>query len=210
MLLRDMLDLAILGLLHDRELHGYELKKQLAELLGARGATSFGSLYPALARLEKAGQVKAVTALELPDPDRPVPSSGSLAGELAAFRARRAASSRRTTGRGRGRKVYGITEQGRAQLVALLTDPAPLDDRTFALKVALCRHLPSADRLALFERRRAELAARTAAPDAGRDGLLDRYLRSLRERDARSLSHDLAWLDELIQAERTALQEEAT
>ena len=32
-----MIDLAILGLLTEQDLHGYELKKQLAELLPGRG-----------------------------------------------------------------------------------------------------------------------------------------------------------------------------
>ncbi len=50
-----MIDLAILGLLDEQDLHGYQLKKQLAELIGSRSGMSFGSLYPALARLEKAG-----------------------------------------------------------------------------------------------------------------------------------------------------------
>ena len=47
-----MLELAILGLLKEQELHGYELKKRLAETLGVGSGVSFGSLYPALARLE--------------------------------------------------------------------------------------------------------------------------------------------------------------
>src|ERR1700704_873997 len=82
-----MIDLAILGLLKEQDLHGYELRKRLADLPGARPAVvSFGSLYPALARLERSGLVKAVEANTRTD--RPVPSSGSLAGELAAFRAR--------------------------------------------------------------------------------------------------------------------------
>ncbi|OWY59486.1 PadR family transcriptional regulator, partial [cyanobacterium TDX16] len=45
-----MIELAILGLLTDQDLHGYELKKRLSELLGVRSGVSFGSLYPALAR----------------------------------------------------------------------------------------------------------------------------------------------------------------
>ncbi|MBV9661123.1 MAG: helix-turn-helix transcriptional regulator [Acidimicrobiales bacterium] len=55
-----MLELAILGLLKEQELHGYELKKRLAEELGFASGVSFGSLYPALARLEAAGAVGAV------------------------------------------------------------------------------------------------------------------------------------------------------
>jgi DNA-binding PadR family transcriptional regulator len=202
-----MLDLAILGLLRDDDLHGYELRKQLAELLGARGAMSFGSLYPALARLEKGGLVKAVTAHgsgrhgNAPF-GRAVPSSGSLKGELAAFRARRAIAAPG----GRSRKVYGITEQGEQHLLSLLAEPGA-DDRTFAVQVAFCRHLPADRRLALFEARRTELAARLqaqarAAPPAS---TFDRYLRSLRDRDDRHVRNDLAWLDELISSER-ALQ----
>jgi DNA-binding PadR family transcriptional regulator len=58
---RQVIDLAILGLLKEQDLHGYELRKRLAELPGARsGVVSFGSLYPALARLERLGLVKAV------------------------------------------------------------------------------------------------------------------------------------------------------
>src|SRR5207244_8497160 len=144
-----MIELAILGLLKEQDLHGYELRKRLGELPGGRSAISFGSLYPALARLERGGFVKAVEANTRTH--RPLPSSGSLAGELAAFRARHLPS----TG-GRSKKVYGITPAGEAHLVSLLTDPQPEDDRTFALKVAVCRHLTTAQRLERFDRRRSE------------------------------------------------------
>ena len=194
-----MLDLAILGLLRDGDRHGYELRKQLGELFGARGAMSFGSLYPALARLERQGLVKAVEARTKPAP--PVPSSGSLAGELAAFRARRSLS----PSSGRSKKVYGITDAGEAHLHQLLRQPAA-DDRTFAVQVAFCRHLDPAERLELFEVRRAELALRAVGDRPSKS--LDRYLRSLRDRDSLSLSHDLAWLDELIAVERASLQQE--
>lgn len=46
-----MLELAILGLLKDGPLHGYELKQRLASFGFWR--VSFGSLYPALRRLER-------------------------------------------------------------------------------------------------------------------------------------------------------------
>jgi DNA-binding PadR family transcriptional regulator len=198
-----MIDLAILGLLKGQDLHGYELRKRLGDLPGARSAVvSFGSLYPALNRLERAGLVKAVEANT--DTDRPVPSSGSLAGELAAFRARRLSSSS-----GRSKKVYGITPRGEAHLVDLLTDPQPTDDRTFAMKVAFCRYLTPEQRLEMFERRRAEVAARIAERRRGAERSLDRYLRTLRERDDASLSTDLAWLDRLIAEEHGAAMEES-
>jgi DNA-binding PadR family transcriptional regulator len=199
-----MIDLAILGLLKEQELHGYELRKRLGDLPGARSAVvSFGSLYPALARLERGGLVKAVEA-NVVAPS--APSTGSLAGELAAFRSRRAATARA----GRSKKVYGITTRGEAALIELLTDPAPTDERTFALKVAFCRHLDPAERLELFERRRAELVQRAASTARRREPerLFDRYTRSLSERDDQTLHNDLAWIERLIADERAATPEE--
>ncbi len=55
-----MLDFAILGLLHDRPRHGYELKRALGDL--GFWQVSFGSLYPALRRLEKQGFIEATKA----------------------------------------------------------------------------------------------------------------------------------------------------
>ena len=52
-----MLELAILGLLEDQELHGYEIRKRLRDELGLFSNISFGSLYPALSRLERGGAV---------------------------------------------------------------------------------------------------------------------------------------------------------
>ena len=53
-----MIDLAILGLLRKRPRHGYELKARLLELGFAK--VSFGTLYPALRRLEKRGLIEPV------------------------------------------------------------------------------------------------------------------------------------------------------
>ncbi len=199
-----MIDLAILGLLKEQEMHGYELRKRVAELLGpGRSALSFGSLYPALTRLEKAGVVKAVEAGTRVAPA--APSSGSLAGELAALRSRRDRPARAKRS-GRSRKVYGLTDRGAAQLVELLTDPHNGDDRTFSVRVALCRFLTPPQRLELFQRRRDELAGRLAEDrprSGGREpGRRDRYLRALRERDTQTTSNEIAWLDRLMADER--------
>jgi DNA-binding PadR family transcriptional regulator len=198
-----MIDLAILGLLTEQELHGYELKKRLGELLSSRASISFGSLYPALARLEAQGCVKAVEQhTKVPN----APMSGSLAGELAAFRTRVRESG--LVKGGRGKKVYGITETGRERLVELLADPDVSDDREFTLRVAFAAHLPDAERLELFERRRTELLGRRddlrrRSSEPRRTTRSHTYLGALLERDAENLAHDLAWLDRLIDAERT-------
>ena len=54
------LELAVLGLLHDSPLHGYELRKRLNLLLGWTRLLSYGSLYPALKRMLRAGLVTEV------------------------------------------------------------------------------------------------------------------------------------------------------
>jgi DNA-binding PadR family transcriptional regulator len=207
-----MIELAILGLLDDDDLHGYELRKRLTDLLGMHLAISFGSLYPALGRLERAGCVKAVTTRA--SGDLPIaPMSGSLTGELAAFKRQRqsrgetgetGATGPARAGGGRARKVYGITDTGRERLQALLVDPDFSDDRTFAVRVAFCHHLTPSQRLDLFAGRRAELVRRrdqrrTAARSPER---VNDYLRSLLERDIDSITADLAWLDGLIDLER--------
>ena len=198
-----MIDLGLLGLLSEQDLHGYELKKQLGELLGSWSTLSFGSLYPALGRLERGELVQAVDADAVIE--APSPMTGALSGELAAFRNRLSPKTAKVRGAGRrGKKVYRITDLGRSHLVELLRAPGPDDERSFALRVAFCRHLDVAERVALFERRKAELAALLVERRRPIGRRTDLYLRSLRERDSRTLALDLEWLDDLIVATRAA------
>lgn len=59
-----MLELAVLGLLKERAMHGYELRKQMISRLGFFWTVSFGSLYPTLRKMEKRGVVEKVRAAE--------------------------------------------------------------------------------------------------------------------------------------------------
>jgi DNA-binding PadR family transcriptional regulator len=202
-----MLELAILGVLKEQELHGYELKKRLTDALGAFSSVSFGSLYPALARLEAAGAVRVVhDAPPAPPPPAVVPMTGSIAGEAAAFRARRSAP--RSAGRpSRTRKVYAITERGEALFEELLvTDStSPDDDRAFNLKLAFCRYLPHERRLGLFEQRRALLVDRLAkarSKSRTRKERMDLYTQSLVDHGTEATERDISWLDSLIALER--------
>ena len=211
-----MLELAVLGLLKEQQLHGYELKKRLTEALGAFSSVSFGSLYPALNRLETAGAVRAVVTPDggdgrLAGPPRPtVPMTGSIAGEAAAFRARRAAAAtRRSEPRSaRTRKVYAITDRGQEMFDELLeAETAGDDDRAFNLKLAFCRFLPPDRRLRLLERRRAQLEdrlARTRTSMRSRRDRMDRYTQSLMDHGAEAAERDISWLDRLIAVERQA------
>lgn len=201
-----MLDLAILGLLEERgALHGYEIRRQLREGLGLLANVSFGSLYPAIARLEAAGAVEAIEAPASAEPAfEPVPPTGSLSGELAVLRARRR-STRRPRGR-RSRKVYRITEAGRELFTELLAGPSAGDDpRSFGLRLAFAGHLPRPARLTLLQRRRTQLAERLAElRSAGAGRTLDPYARSVVEHTADALEHDIRWLDHLVEAEEQA------
>ncbi len=201
-----MLELAILGLLKEQELHGYELKKRLVDTLGYVSGVSFGSLYPALSRLETAGAVKAV---ESRDPTAsPVPHTGSLGGELAAFRARKAGSTRGS----RNRKVYGITERGERLFEELLAAEISSsdDERMFNLRLAFARYLPPDLRLGMLERRRAHLVQRMIQLRSRVLAARDTYARSLVEHDQEAAQHDLTWIERLIASERAGHRPDGT
>ena len=106
-----MLELAVLGLLKEQPLHGYELKKRLGDTLGFLWGVSYGSLYPALRRLEKAEAIESVSAATAPAAP-PVPT-GSITGDVAAARLRTMAD-RLTAGSRRTRKAYRLTDRGDA------------------------------------------------------------------------------------------------
>jgi DNA-binding PadR family transcriptional regulator len=195
-----MLDMAILGLLEERDLHGYEIRRLLRDHLGILANVSFGSIYPALSRLERSG---AVVAAEAPAPtkgDAPVatPATGSLGGELAMLRARRHSPARSR----RGKKVYRITDKGRMLFAELLAEGGSVDDaRSFGLRLAFARHLAPQARLALLERRRALLVQRLAEAETTNPDL-DVYARSVVQHTADSVAQDISWLDQLIASER--------
>ena len=199
-----MLDMAILGLLEERDLHGYEIRRQLRDHLGILANVSFGSIYPALTRLEKAGAVMATEASAArsangtPSAAPQAPPTGSLSGELAVLRARRHS----TTHSRRGKKVYRITEKGQQLFVELLAEGGSLDDaRSFGLRLAFARHLAPQARLSLLERRRAHLVQRLAEAEDPKIEL-DVYARSVVEHTADSVAQDISWLDRLIAGER--------
>jgi DNA-binding PadR family transcriptional regulator len=192
--------MAILGLLEERDLHGYEIRRQLRDNLGILANVSFGSIYPALTRLEKSAAVMATEGQALPQSraTSTAPPTGSLSGELAVMRARRHSP----THSRRGKKVYRITEKGRLLFTELLAEGGSIDDaRSFGLRVAFARHLAPQARLALLERRRAMLVQRLAEAE-GPNPDLDVYARSVVQHNADSVAQDISWLDHLIASER--------
>jgi DNA-binding PadR family transcriptional regulator len=200
-----VIELAVLGLLRENPRHGYDLKQRCSEILGPLWGVSFGSLYPALKRLERGGAIEIVEAIDDDGlaPVAPLPATGSLSGDLAAARRRR----RPLTGR-RNRKAYRITEHGVETLHTLLVtdDDSAADDRTFSLKLAFCRYIDPAERLSLLEARRAHLTSRLSRARRGTTTARtnDRYTRSLLDYRSRATEHEVAWIEELITEERSA------
>jgi DNA-binding PadR family transcriptional regulator len=173
-----VLDFAVLGLLNESPMHGYELRKRLSALLGAFRAFSYGSLYPTLRRLAEAGWISE---------EPPLDAAGS--------RARR------------GKRVYRITAEGKEHLAELLAEVGPdaFDEEGFGTRLAFFAHTRSDVRLQILEGRRRRVeeqrdGLRSALARAGER--LDRYTRELQEHGLESVDREVRWLTELIESER--------
>jgi DNA-binding PadR family transcriptional regulator len=181
----DVLELAVLGLLRESPLHGYELRKRLNSLLGSFRAFSYGSLYPCLKSLVSAGLI-----IE----DGP---AGEEAGTAAA--AARAGK--------RSRIVYRLTAEGKEHLQELLAEsgPAAWEDEGFGVRFAFFGRTDAATRLRILEGRRSRLEERV---ETFRSALsrtkerLDTYTLELQQHGLESVEREVRWLSELIDDER--------
>jgi DNA-binding PadR family transcriptional regulator len=181
-----MLDLAILGLLQESPMHGYELRKQLATKLGPiRAAISYGSLYPTLRRLQADGLITEGS-----------PTEPRQATEVPPLTTRRA------------RVVYKITAEGKERFQDLLaqTGPDTYDDAGFGVHFAFFSRTDRATRLRILEGRRRKVEERreglrvTLARAAER---LDAYTLELQRHGLDACEREVRWLEELIATERS-------
>ena len=132
-----MLDLAILGLLEERELHGYEIRRRVREQLGCSPTSPLVVVpRPQSTRSRRARSPRPSCPCRAWRPA--APPTGSLSGELAVLRARRRTATR---GGRRARKVYTITDEGRRLFAELLAGGGVDDARSFGLRLAFARHL---------------------------------------------------------------------
>lgn len=172
-----MLELAILGLLKQQPMHGYQLSRELGGSLGGFWRVSYGSLYPTIRRLERDGLVA------------PVPG-GSIGG-------------RRKTVFG----ITEQGERAFLELLQETPNDSSTEDTRFRVRLAFFRYLPPETRIRLLERRRAYLIERLSTIDDSlrttREGA-DDYTLSLMEHGRSATRSDIEWLDGLIQNERTA------
>jgi DNA-binding PadR family transcriptional regulator len=190
------LELAVLGLLKEGPMHGYELRKRLTFTLGPLYAVSYGSLYPCLKRLRKAGLVTEGDV-------ETKPKRRTRKIEKAE------AKPARTTVR-RAKKVYKISAEGESLFFEQLELGAIYDTDRFQTRFAFFRYLPSDERVRLLEHRKAYLEEKLAefkeTLRATRERI-DNYSRSLIDHGVEATEQDIVWLAGLIDQERAAAGE---
>jgi DNA-binding PadR family transcriptional regulator len=175
-----VIEFAVLGLLHEAPMHGYELRKRLTGLLGAFRAFSYGSLYPTLRRMQREGLIAE--------------EDGGLA----------------TRGAGwgkRARRVYKITAEGKERFAELIADAGPqtFDDDGFGVHLAFFSRTPAEVRMRILEGRRRRVeerreGLRSTLARAGEQ--IDRYTRELHRMGLETSEREVRWLNELIAHEQ--------
>ena len=178
----ELLEFAVLGLLHESPMHGYELRKRLNTALGAFRALSYGSLYPCLRDLLGKGWI--------------FEASGGGSDVLSGSR--------------RARIVYELTADGkeRFQDMAESAGPTSWDDEEFDVHFAFFARTKSEVRLRILEGRRSRLEERLAnirTASARNRERMDLYTAALQRHGEESAEREVRWLEELISAERRGI-----
>lgn len=174
-----MLKLAVLGLLLEAPMHGYEIRKRLTEMLGPFRAFSYGSLYPALRRLQDSGCI--------------------VEDEAAGPGKRRARRVYRITETGADRFGELVTDTG----------PQSFTDDGFGVHLAFFNATPATARLRILEGRRRQVEERREElrRALGTRVGAEHYTRQLHELGLETTEREVRWLNELIAAESRSDEE---
>ena len=172
----DVLEFAVLGLLHETPMHGYELRKRLNATLGALRAFSYGSLYPCLKGLVARGLITEQA-------------------EEPGATGKRSRIVYQLTAEGKEHFADLLDESG----------PSSWDDEGFGVHFAFFGRTDAATRLRILEGRRSRLEERTAgfrsALVRSRERV-DSYTLALHQHGLESVEREVRWLSELIDDER--------
>jgi DNA-binding PadR family transcriptional regulator len=195
------LELAVLGLLHETPLHGYELRKRLNSLLGTFRAWGYGSLYPCLKDLLAQGLIAEEPPADADDGQALHPAQ-ARPGQAR----QRPGQARPRSGR-RSKIVYRLTADGKERLQDLLAEagPAAWDDDGFGVHFAFFGQTRADIRLRILEGRRTRLEERldgVRAAMARTRERLDSYTLELHRHGLESVEREVRWLNELIASER--------
>jgi DNA-binding PadR family transcriptional regulator len=173
----EALELAVLGLLHESPMHGYELRKRVNTLFGWGRVLSYGTLYPCLKQLLRAGFITQA------DTD-PAGKSGR-----------------------RARIVYKLTAEGKEHFADLMAEagPSAWDDESFGVHFAFFAKTDAETRMRILEGRRSRLEermARVRSALARTRERVDAYTLELQRHGLDSVEREVRWLSELIDVER--------
>lgn len=185
-----ILEFAVLGLLRESPMHGYELRKRLNTSLGVFRAFSYGTLYPCLKALVANGWLIEETG-------------GAPEGAPAAA----------LTGR-RAKIVYRLTASGKEHFEELLAHSGPdaWEDEHFGVRFAFFGQTSRDVRMRVLEGRRSRLEERL---EKMRTSLtrtrerLDDYTLELQRHGMESVEREVRWLNELIESERAGRDQRA-
>ena len=185
----ETLELAVLGLLHESPMHGYELRKRLNAVLGWGRVLSYGSLYPALKKMLRAGWIAQH--------------------DQAAAQARAADGTTGVAVSRRQRIVYALTADGNDRFAQLMSEsgPSAWEDDNFDVRFAFFGRTDMEIRLRILEGRRTRLEERLERVQSQLERTqkqMDRYAMELQRHGVESVEREVRWLSELIHAERTA------
>ncbi len=164
-------------------MHGYELRKLLAGVLGPFRALSYGTLYPCLRQLLERGWIAEQRGAGT-GPARPDPTTR------------------------RGRIVYELSAAGKEHFESLIAEGGPTswDDESFGVRFTFFARTEAGVRLRILEGRRSRLEERLdtigTAVARGRERA-DAYTLELQRHGLESVQREVRWLSELITAERS-------
>jgi DNA-binding PadR family transcriptional regulator len=170
-----VLELAVLGLLHEAPMHGYELRKRVNAQFGWGRVLSFGSLYPCLKAMLRNGLITA---------DPGTPASG-----------RRPKIVYTITADGKDHFAHAMHDAG----------PSAWEDDTFGVRFSFFGRTDPATRLRILEGRKARMEERLANFRAAMTRTAERvdaYTLELQRHGLESAEREVRWLNELIDGER--------
>jgi DNA-binding PadR family transcriptional regulator len=172
----ETIDLAVLGLLHEGPMHGYELRKRLNLMLGWGRVLSYGTLYPTLKRLLRDGLLEE-------SPGSPAPVTG------------RPKIAYTVTPAGHAEFERLMSEAG----------PAAWEDDNFDIRFAFFSRTDMEIRLRVLEGRRMRLQERLDRVQrelSMTQAEVDRYAAELQRHGVESVEREVRWISDLIRAER--------
>ena len=173
----ETIELAVLGLLHEGPMHGYELRKRLNLMLGWGRVLSYGSLYPTLKKMLRHGLIEEASTTVTPVTRRP-----RIVYQV--------------TEPGKREFERLMAEVG----------PTAWEDDNFDIRFAFFSRTDMEIRLRVLEGRRTRLQERLDRVQSQLSMTqkeVDRYAAELQRHGVESVEREVRWLSDLINAERS-------